>query len=209
MEYHGIILSVSAPSGAGKTSLVNALRERLPNLAVSVSHTTRKKRPNEVDGEHYHFVTESEFKRLIAEDAFAEHAQVFDHHYGTSKAELARWLSQGRDVVLDIDWQGARSAKKLFPLNAVGVFILPPSKEALEFRLRGRGQDEEAVIQSRLEKATHELAHYNEYDYLIVNDDFNEALRELEGVVLAERCRLNRQCLRHQSLLDELLASGR
>jgi guanylate kinase len=202
--YSGIILSVSAPSGTGKTSLVNALLARHKDIHLSVSHTTRAIRPNEEPGKHYHFVSREEFEGLIQSNNFLEHAHVFDHLYGTSIESVLNPIKQGRDVLLDIDWQGAASAKRLFPGNAVSVFLLPPSREVLESRLRGRAQDSEAVIARRIAAADDDLAHSVDYDYVVVNDNFDHALQELEAILLAERCRWARQCSRHDGVFKRL-----
>jgi guanylate kinase len=203
-DYPGIILSVSAPSGTGKTSLVNALLARHQDVHISISHTTRPIRPNEEAGKHYHFVSREDFEDLIKTDNFLEHAHVFDHLYGTSVESVLSPMSQGKDVLLDIDWQGAASAKRLFPKNAVSVFLLPPSREVLETRLRGRGQDSEEVIARRISAADEELLHSLEYDYVIVNDSFDHALQELESILLAERCRWRRQNFRHSEVFKKL-----
>jgi guanylate kinase len=203
-EYSGIILSVSAPSGTGKTSLIHALLSRQPTVHVSISHTTRMIRPNEEKGKHYHFVSIEEFQALIEEGKFVEHAKVFDHFYGTSLNSIEQPIREGKDVLLDIDWQGAASAKRLFPQNAVSVFLLPPSRNVLEARLRGRGQDSEAVIAKRIAAADEDLSHSFDYDYIIVNDSFEHALLELESILIAERCRFARQSLRHPAVFHDL-----
>ena len=203
-DYSGIILSVSAPSGTGKTSLVNALLARHSNIHLSVSHTTRPIRPNEEPGKHYHFVTQEEFHELIKSHSFLEHAKVFDHFYGTSVESVLGPMKQGKDVLLDIDWQGAESAKQLFPRSAVSVFLLPPSRAVLEGRLRGRRQDTEEVIARRISAADEELSHSFDYDYIIVNDSFDHALKELESILLAERCRFHRQEARHPDVFRDL-----
>lgn len=181
----GRLYVVSAPSGAGKTSLTHALIRRLARhgheTRFSVSYTTRKPRPGEVEGTDYFFVSQAEFERMIGHDAFLEHAWVFDRYYGTAYAETERWLSQGCDVVLDIDWQGARQVRAHVP-DAVLIFIRPPSLAELESRLRARGSEDEASISRRLDEASSELAHANEYDYRIVNDNFDDALSELERI---------------------------
>ncbi len=202
----GILYVVSAPSGAGKTSLVRALVERVPGLSLSVSHTTRRPRPGEEDGVHYHFVDLETFDRMAAAGAFLEHAWVFGHRYGTSRAWVEGRLAEGVDVILEIDWQGARQVRAALP-EAVGVFILPPSLEVLEQRLRGRGQDSEEVIRRRLAEAVEEMAHYGEYDYVVVNEVFEEALADLEAVVRARRLALDRQRRRLAPLLTALLGS--
>jgi len=189
----GLLIILSAPSGAGKTSLYRALLERTDGVVASVSHTTRPPRPGEENGVDYHFVTAEEFDRLVAEGAFLEHARVFDRQYGTSRAAVESERQAGRDVVLEIDWQGARQIRELVP-EAVSVFVLPPSREALRERLEDRGQDDAEVIERRMRDAEAEMSHYGEYDYVIINDEFEQALDSLISVVKAERCRLpNRQ----------------
>lgn len=202
----GNLYIVSAPSGAGKTSLVRALMEKHSGLAFSVSHTTRAMRPGEVDGRDYHFVSTEDFQTMIAEGAFLEHARVFDNYYGTSLAAVQAQLAQGEDVFLDIDWQGARQVRELLP-EAMSVFILPPSREALEGRLQGRGQDDAETIRRRMRDAVNEAGHYTEYDYLIINDDFEVALAELEAIVACGRLRQPRQAERHGDMIAALLAS--
>ena len=201
----GTIYVVSAPSGAGKTTLVRALVDGDPDLVLSVSHTTRRRRPSETDGVHYHFVAESEFRAMIEQGAFLESARVFGHYYGTSRQAVREQLERGRDVVLEIDWQGARQVRVGLP-EAVGIFILPPSREALASRLKGRGQDSQAEIERRLREAVAELAHYDEFDYLVVNDDLERALGDLQCVVRSRRLCRSRQARRHRHLLHSLLA---
>jgi len=184
-----ILFVVSAPSGAGKTSLVRALRQADPALGLSVSHTTRAPRPGEVDGVDYHFVSEEAFGRLVSHGAFVEHARVFDRSYGTAEAELRRRLDGGQDLILEIDWQGARQVRARFP-DAVSVFILPPDLETLEQRLRSRGQDGDDVIERRMGEAREQVSHYREYDFLVINDDFDQALADLKCVVVSSRLRL-------------------
>ncbi|MGV6807888.1 MAG: guanylate kinase [bacterium] len=205
MTAAGILITVSAPSGAGKTSLVSALHESTENLCVSVSHTTRAMRPGEQDGVNYHFVDETTFNRMIEEEAFLEHAQVFSNSYGTSKKAVTDLLNQGKDVILEIDWQGAQQIRTTMS-DCVSVFILPPSLETLKERLHGRGQDEESVIQRRLEEARNEISHYNEADYLVVNDDFDDALVDLKSIVRSIRLKTTRQRKNHQHLIDDLLS---
>lgn len=201
----GTLYIVSAPSGAGKTSLVNALVERLPDISISVSHTTRGQRPGEVEGLHYHFVDGETFDRMVREHAFLEHAQVFGNRYGTARQPLQALLEAGKDVILEIDWQGAQQVRDAMPA-AVSIFILPPSRDELERRLRGRGQDSDAVIARRMREAVNEICHFAEYDYLVVNNRFDQALDELMAVVRTRRLRFSAQRERLRDLLDELLA---
>jgi guanylate kinase len=200
----GTLYIISAPSGAGKTSLVKALLERLGGITVSVSHTTRASRPGERNGVDYHFIDKSRFEALVAAGEFLEHAQVFDNYYGTRRATLVERLEAGEDVILEIDWQGARQVFEAFP-QAIKVFILPPSREALYQRLQGRGQDSGEVIQRRMTDAVSEMRHYNEYHYLVFNDDFDTALAELEALFRAQRLRREPQSLRYAAELKGLL----
>ncbi|WP_273050120.1 guanylate kinase [Pseudoalteromonas sp.] len=200
----GNLFILSAPSGAGKSSLINALLKKHADMKVSVSHTTRSPRPGEEDGVHYHFVATDEFKALIEKNDFFEWAQVFDNYYGTSKQAIESQLDAGIDVFLDIDWQGAQQVRKIMP-NVQTIFILPPSKKELEQRLNNRGQDSADVIASRMAKAQSETSHYNEYDFVIVNDDFESALADIEIIVMAQRLTLKAQKNRHQVLLNSLL----
>ncbi|QPB84576.1 guanylate kinase [Pseudoalteromonas rubra] len=203
-QNRGNLFILSAPSGAGKSSLIKALLERQDKVRVSVSHTTRAPRPGENNGEHYHFVSVDEFKTLINQNDFFEWAQVFDNYYGTSKQAIENQLAQGIDVFMDIDWQGARQVRELLP-EVKTIFILPPSKQALEERLNNRGQDSREIIASRMEQAKSECSHYNEFDYLLVNDDFETALNELEHIVVAARLELKKQQVSQQALIAELL----
>ncbi|MEA3639350.1 MAG: guanylate kinase [Lamprobacter sp.] len=200
----GLLFVVSAPSGAGKTSLVAALLKRDPALSLSVSYTTRARRSGEIDGKHYHFVDHQRFEQMIAEGAFIEYARVFDNAYGTAESSLRETLDGGQDLLLEIDWQGARQVRERFP-QAVSIFIVPPSLSALEERLRGRGQDSDEVIGERMAKACHELSHWDEYDYLVVNDRFEQALGDLGAIVKAERLRRPRQAAREQDRLRSML----
>ena len=200
----GTLFVISAPSGAGKTSLVKALLEQTENIGVSVSHTTRVMREGEQDGVDYHFIDKDSFVAMVGEGAFLEHAQVFDNYYGTAVANIEDKLKQGDDVILEIDWQGAAQVRKQLPY-AVNIFILPPSQQALEERLRGRGQDSDEIIARRMRDAQNETSHYSEYDYLVVNDEFDNALIELKSIVLARRCRYAAQTQRLAPLLKELL----
>ena len=203
-QTRGNLFILSAPSGAGKSSLINALLTKYNDMKVSVSHTTRAPRPGEENGVHYHFASTDEFKALIAKDDFFEWAQVFDNYYGTSKQAIESQLDAGIDVFLDIDWQGAQQVREIMP-SVKTIFILPPSKEELEQRLNNRGQDSAEVIASRMAKAQSETSHYNEYDYVIVNDDFESALGDIEMIVMAQRLTLKAQEERHQVLLNSLL----
>ena len=200
----GNLFILSAPSGAGKSSLINALLKKHADMKVSVSHTTRASRPGENDAEHYHFVSVDEFKALIAKDDFFEWAQVFDNYYGTSKQAIESQLAVGIDVFLDIDWQGARQVRKIMD-DVKTIFILPPSKQELEQRLNNRGQDSAEIIAGRMAQAQSETSHYDEYDFVVVNDDFDTALSEIESIVIAQRLTLKAQVARHQTLINELL----
>ena len=203
-QTRGNLFILSAPSGAGKSSLISALLEKHSDMKVSVSHTTRSPRPGEENGVHYHFVSVDEFKALIEKNDFFEWAQVFDNYYGTSKQAIESQLAAGIDVFLDIDWQGAQQIRKLVD-DVETIFILPPSKEELESRLNNRGQDSAEVIAGRMAKSQSETSHYNEYDYVVVNDDFDTALTEIETIVMAKRLSLKSQTVRHQALLENLL----
>jgi guanylate kinase len=201
----GLLIVVSAPSGAGKTSLVNALIANDPNIVASVSHTTRPQRGNERDGENYFFVDVPTFIAMRDAGKFYEHALVFGNYYGTSRAAVETERALGHDVLLEIDWQGAQQIRLDFP-EAVTLFILPPSRAALRQRLRQRGQDDDDAIARRNAAAVAEMAHYAEYDYLVVNDRFDDAVADLAAIVRAERLRQARQAPRHQRLLGELLS---
>lgn len=200
----GTLYIVSAPSGAGKTSLVTALTNDDQQIRVSVSHTTRAMRPGETHGVNYHFVIHEEFKALIEQGDFLEHAEVFGNFYGTSRSALQQTLAQGYDLILEIDWQGAQQVRKLMP-DALSIFILPPSQQALRERLDGRGQDSEEIIAGRMKEAVSEMVHYDEYDYVIINDDFDVALQELKAVFVANRLLLKKQQQRHGALLKQLV----
>jgi len=201
----GTLYIFAAPSGAGKTSLVKALLDKSDGIEVSVSHTTRAPREGEVDGVNYHFTDIAAFNVMVNEGAFLEHAQVFDNLYGTARANIEERLAAGVDVILEIDWQGARQVRQQFP-DSLGVFILPPSRRALEDRLRGRGQDGDEVIARRMRDAESEMSHYAEFDYLVINDDFETALEELKAIITANRLRSPLQASRHGEMLNELLA---
>ncbi|EKO3588542.1 guanylate kinase [Vibrio metschnikovii] len=203
----GTLYIVSAPSGAGKSSLIAGLLERNPTYAmkVSVSHTTRGMRPGEQDGVHYHFVQKEQFEVLIEQGEFLEYAEVFGNYYGTSRVWIEDTLEKGIDVFLDIDWQGAQQIRQQMP-HAKSVFILPPSKEELERRLNTRGQDSVAVIAKRMSEARSEISHYCEYDYVIVNDDFDVALMDFKAILRAERLKQDKQAAKYQSMIAALLA---
>ncbi|MCG8486882.1 MAG: guanylate kinase [Chromatiales bacterium] len=200
----GTLYILSAPSGAGKTSLLKSLRQQDGALQVSISHTTRPMRPGEEDGRDYHFISQEQFQQMVGAEAFLEHAEVFGNFYGTSESGVRAQLDAGQDTVLEIDWQGARQVRQRFP-EAVSIFILPPSPEALYERLSARGQDSEAVIQGRMQQAVSEMSHYEEFDYLVINDDFDSALAELAAIVTARRLRLTVQSERHSEQIAALL----
>ena len=201
----GTLYTVSAPSGAGKTSLVNALVQRCDNLVVSVSHTTRPMRPGEENGVNHHFVEEAEFLAMLERADFLEHARVFGNLYGTSDVWVDEQLRNGLDVILEIDWQGAQQVKRL-RADACAIFILPPSRHALEQRLNSRGQDDADVIEARMQEAVQEMSHYMEGDFLVVNEDFDRALAELEVIITSQRLRLDKQQHALEPLLQDLLS---
>ena len=201
----GILFIIAAPSGAGKTSLVRELVGQTRDMIVSVSHTTRSPRPGEEDGVNYHFVTEKAFLERMERGDFLEHAQVFDNYYGTSQHWVEEQLDAGKDVILEIDWQGARQVRRIMP-ECIGIFILPPSRQTLEERLRARGQDSEDVIARRMQAAKSEISHYGEFDYLVVNDDFETALDDLAAIIRDRHSTTAEQSPKLASLLAELLA---
>ncbi|MDX9874124.1 MAG: guanylate kinase [Spongiibacteraceae bacterium] len=203
----GTLFIISAPSGAGKTSLVAALLRRLPGVQVSVSHTTRPPRPGEQDGVNYHFIDSAQFDAMLAEGAFLESAEVFGNCYGTSQQWVQETLDSGVDVILEIDWQGAQQVRRLMP-GAISIFILPPSRATLEERLLKRGQDDAEVIRRRMNQAVEEMSHYAEADYLVVNDVFDHAVEELAAILQAARLRMDTQQKRHEQLLAALLADA-
>ena len=198
---------VAAPSGGGKTSLIAALLERDPRVRLSVSHTTRAPRPGEQDGVHYHFVNEERFLQLVSQDAFLEHARVFDHYYGTGRAAVEQQLAEGCDVVLDIDWQGARQVRQSFPACR-SIFIVPPSLQELHRRLTRRGQDNDAVIRRRMRDARNEISHWDEFDFLVINDEFDDALADLQSIIRHGRAQRDHQREREAEILAELLETG-
>jgi len=199
----GQLYIISAPSGAGKTSLVRQLLTDLEQITVSVSHTTRSVRTGERNGVDYLFVTNNEFKKMIVDQEFIEHAQVFDNYYGTARQSVKTQLENGIDVILEIDWQGAKQVRKILK-ECISIFILPPSIAVLQKRLDSRGQDSVEVIKRRMLDAVNEMSHYNEYDYLIVNDDFNQALGELKSIITSHRLKIKRQLKNMATLLHSL-----
>lgn len=203
----GRLFVISAPSGAGKTTLVKALLARDPALRLSVSHTTRKPRPQEVDGREYHFVSVPQFESLVARGAFLEHARVFDNYYGTSRETVERLLAAGTDVVLEIDWQGAQQVRAALP-ESVTIFVLPPSRRALEERLTKRRTDSAEIISRRLRDAVSDMAHFNEFDYVVVNDRFEQAVEDLESILAGRGGALRRDRAALHPLLAELLGTG-
>jgi len=201
----GTLFIISAPSGAGKTSLVKAILEKDPQLQVSISYTTRSPRPQEINGVHYHFVTVSTFQEMLEKEDFLEHANVFDNYYGTSHVGLEQQLEQGKDIILEIDWQGAQQVRQKIA-DAVSIFVLPPSKETLEQRLRNRAQDSEEIIARRLKDAVSDMSHYNEFDYVVINDDFDIVFNELQYIIKSQRLRLENQYGRFKEQINQLIS---
>jgi guanylate kinase len=201
----GTLFVVAAPSGAGKSSIVNAVLADTPGIALSISYTSRAPRPGERHAQHYHFVDKAEFERMVAAGDFFEHALVHGDYKGTARQSVEPQLAAGQDVLLEIDWQGARQVRRLVP-EALSVFILPPSREALESRMRNRGQDSEETIARRLAAAREEMSHYDEFDFVIVNEDFPTAVREMQAIFVGSRQRRHVQQERHAALLAALLA---
>ena len=200
----GLLFVVSAASGTGKTSLVKALLERVSDIHVSVSHTTRQQRPGEIDGVHYHFTTIKDFRDKINTTGFIEHAEVFGNYYGTSQAEVEKQLAAGHDVLLEIDWQGAEQVRRLFP-DSIQIFIVPPSQYDLRERLSARGQDSLEVIEQRLAGAITDMQQYIHFDYLVINDVFDRALHDIESIIHSCRLTVAQQAKRHQQLIAALL----
>ncbi len=200
----GILFVISAPSGAGKTSLVKELRVQVDGFSVSISHTTRTMRPGETDGVDYFFTNSEKFEEMIAAGEFLEYAKVFGNYYGTAQATVENALSAGKDVLLEIDWQGARQIKKLLP-DCQSLFILPPSREALWQRLQKRGQDDAETIERRMRESISEMSHFSEYDYLIINDDFDKAVNEMRSIVVASRLKTSSQSTYNKDLIANLL----
>ena len=198
---NGLLFIISSPSGGGKTSLVRALVEAEPEVRLSVSYTTRAARAGEVDGRDYHFVAPPVFERMLEAGEFLESAVIYGNRYGTSQKWIERERAAGRDVLLEIDWQGAQQVRRLMR-QVVSIFILPPSPEILESRLRGRGEDSEEVVTRRLAAARHEIAHVSEYEYVIINEDFNRAAQDLRSIIRAERLKLARQLARNLNLFN-------
>ena len=201
----GTLFIVAAPSGAGKSSIVNAVLARDPNICLSISFTSRKPRPGERHAEHYHFVSKEEFEAMVAAGDFFEHALVHGDWKGSARQSVEPQLASGKDVLLEIDWQGARQVRDKVP-DAVSVFILPPSRQALEQRMRNRGQDTEELIAQRLAAAREEMSHYGEFDFVIVNEDFETAVGEMCSIFIASRVRKDQQVARHARLITALLA---
>ncbi|WP_394753181.1 guanylate kinase [Crenothrix sp.] len=203
----GTLYIISAPSGAGKTSLVKQLAATLDNLIVSISHTTRQARPGETEAQDYYFVSLPEFEAMLQKQAFLEHAQVFDNFYGTAQQTVEDNLAQGLDVILEIDWQGAQQIRTIFP-DSVSIFILPPSTDVLRQRLNNRAQDDEQTIARRMRDAVTEMQHHAEFDYLIVNEVFDQALLELKSILITHRLTLQKQRCRLKVMLTSLLSGS-
>jgi len=208
MPVPGNLYILTAPSGAGKTTLAHKLIASMDNIRLSVSYTTRAARPREISGKDYWFVDTAQFNTMIKEGAFLEHAQVHSHYYGTSRHAVAEQLKAGIDLILAIDWQGAQQIRQALQEEVVSIFILPPSKETLRQRLHTRGQDDTAVINKRLAAATGEIAHYAEFDYVVMNDVLEEAVQDIQAIIRANRLLRPKQALRHAELLAEWLGDG-
>lgn len=204
MINQGNLYVIAAPSGAGKTTLTQALVEAVPDLVLSISHTTRQKRPHEVDGVNYFFIGKPEFEQLIAEQAFLEYATIFDNFYGTSKQVVESTLQKGMDVILEIDWQGHRQIKQMFP-NTIGIFILPPSLQDLYDRLTKRNQDAEVIIKQRIIDVKETVSHIHEFDYIVMNDEFDRALNDLKSIIATGRLIQRKQSIQYASLINNLI----
>lgn len=205
MNKQGRLIVISAPSGAGKTTLVNALIDSTPDLKISISHTTRPIRPGEQDGVNYYFISDDEFKNLLDRREFLEYAKVYDYYYGTSKVWVENELNKGSDIILEIDWQGAQQIKSMFPNSASFIYILPPSLEILKERLEKRAQDKPDVISYRLAKAKEDISHYNEFDYVVVNDDLDQTVASIQSIIKSINLNIQVQKINLKSLLDNLL----
>ncbi|MFA6409283.1 MAG: guanylate kinase [Gammaproteobacteria bacterium] len=205
MKYFGSIFIIAAASGTGKTTLATAVNEAIPDTLVSISHTTRPMRTGDREGNTYFFVDDKTFANMVDADKFLEHAKVFGYSYGTSRDFVLRNLEQGKDIILDIDWQGAQKVRKALSDLAVSIFLLPPSREALQQRLMTRSRDPEEIIADRMAKAHGEMVHYKEFDYLIINDNFEQALQEIKSIIQAQRLKCERQANKYASLIKELL----
>jgi guanylate kinase len=199
----GTLFIVSSPSGGGKTSLVKALLEAEPDVRLSISHTTRPPRPGEADGRDYHFVAREAFERMLGAGEFLESAEIYGNRYGTSQKWIESERKAGHDVLLEIDWQGAQQVRRLMP-GTVSIFVLPPSLEVLEARLKGRGQDAPDVVRRRLTAAREEISHAAEYDYVIINEEFSRAALDLRSIIRAERLKAASQLARHSSLINRM-----
>ena len=200
---HGILFVVSAPSGGGKTSLCKEVIRRLPTFEHGISYTTRQRRPNEIDGRDYHFVSEEKFMQMVEADEFVEYAHVHGNYYGTSISSIAETLSRGKYLLIDIDVQGAKQIEERYGDEGVFIFILPPDFDQLRERLTERQTDSDEEIERRLQKAQEEVTHYENYDYVVINDDFHEAVKELEAIILAEQCLPRRICMQHDDSSDD------
>ena len=201
-----MLLVICGPSGTGKTSLVHQLTEHESNIYLSISHTTRPRRSREIGGQDYHFIDIAAFETMVAQEEMLEYAQVFDHHYGTSRAEVMYQLAAGIDVILEIDWQGACQIRERFP-ECVTLEIFPPSLSSLEERLQQRAQDSKTTIARRMRDAVEEMSHFQEFDYLVINEDFQKTSEDLIAIVKAERLCLGRQAVRHRYRINELLSA--
>ena len=205
MNHKGTLFIIAAASGTGKTTLANALAKAMPNIKISISHTTRPIRPIEQNDSSYFFVDEKEFKNMVENNMFLECANVFGNYYGTSRDWVLKTLNAGYDIVLDIDWQGAKDIRQIMPNNTVSIFLLPPSREILKKRLAERNSDNAEVIMNRIAKASNEISHYNEFDYIVINDDFTRALDDLCAIIKAKRLECATQAKKHSELLADLL----